>query len=318
MKAKQSMFFVYGLIDPETGELRYVGKTSIGMERIRQHQHVIATRRRVKTYKERWAASLILRGRPPSALILKECTSNDEANTEEIRLIAYFRSLDFPLTNVTDGGEGTPGYKMPKEVSEAQSARLRKEWAEASEEQRNEIIERTRKNLHNPVVRAKIKAALKGVKMTRTPKLLAEYAKRKGRPMRKTEKIKAYADRRRGVKRGPMTEEQKARRKGTGWDQARREKHLALMASKVVSEETRRKMSESHKGKRPTEETRRKMAAGQIGKPKLRRAIPWKELSDAERRAIGAAWKRESRARAKELAAGKQPITKEINVRVQE
>jgi hypothetical protein len=50
-------------------------------------------------------------------VILADSLTNEQALAEEILLIAYFKKFN-SLTNMTEGGEGMTGYKMPQSVKE--------------------------------------------------------------------------------------------------------------------------------------------------------------------------------------------------------
>ena len=82
--------FIYGLIDPVTKELRYVGKTRIGIERaMAKHS----------AYCRSWIRKLNRNGLVQEVVILEETEELDEA---EKRLITFFRQLGYPLTNISN------------------------------------------------------------------------------------------------------------------------------------------------------------------------------------------------------------------------
>ena len=91
---------IYGLADPRTGELRYVGRSSSGLKRPRESHG---------RYCQNWVDSLKKQGIIPRVLVLEELdptTDVDERlNTEERKWVAYCRSVGTRLTNLTDGGE---------------------------------------------------------------------------------------------------------------------------------------------------------------------------------------------------------------------
>jgi group I intron endonuclease len=105
--------FIYGLIDPRTNKIRYVGKTNNLKQRLFDH-----TRRskHKTTYKDKWISSLLEIGLKPIIIILEEC--GDDWAEREI----YHISLYENLTNLTKGGEGLNGYifteKHKKNISE--------------------------------------------------------------------------------------------------------------------------------------------------------------------------------------------------------
>lgn len=106
------MGIVYGLYDPESDELRYIGKTTreVGA---RLREHVMETYSSDnKTHKERWVASVLRRQLVPAARVVEELTAEcldflvALLNERERHWIAKFRSEGARLTNTTDGGEG--------------------------------------------------------------------------------------------------------------------------------------------------------------------------------------------------------------------
>lgn len=105
---------VYCLIDPSTGECRYVGKSSRGLKRPREHFD--AWSRNQPTHLGHWLHQLWVEDmKIPSVLVLKECESDAESLAHEIILIALFREAGFNLCNLTDGGEGISGHRHTQE-----------------------------------------------------------------------------------------------------------------------------------------------------------------------------------------------------------
>jgi len=93
---------VYGLFDPRTGYLRYIGKTVQPLnERINQHLARITS----KTHKNMWLRQLKEQGLKPACFSLETCTP-DVVDQRERELIALFKELGADLTNHTDGGDG--------------------------------------------------------------------------------------------------------------------------------------------------------------------------------------------------------------------
>lgn len=115
MYEPKSKFIVYCLIDPRNGEVRYVGKSSSGLRRPGRHQ--TSGGRRGETHNKAWLRQMWDDGaRVPMILVLEECDSDAQVLSREIVLIALFREAGFNLTNITDGGEGVCGYRMPPET----------------------------------------------------------------------------------------------------------------------------------------------------------------------------------------------------------
>ena len=137
------MVTIYALLDPETREARYVGKTMNPVQRLTEH-----CRPGEKTYKGRWIDSLRKRNMRPEFLALEELETPDsnEAWIEAERFwISSLRFMGARLTNLTEGGEGIPGAKRSEELKE-----------------RMRILGSGRK--HSEVTRAKIAAAKLGRK----------------------------------------------------------------------------------------------------------------------------------------------------------
>lgn len=106
--------YIYGLIDPLSGNVRYIGKALDPKDRYRQH---IKIKENPKTHKEKWIFSLYKLGLTPELVII-ETTIETKANEAEQFWIAEYRAEGFQLTNGTDGGEGFFGYKPSKETIE--------------------------------------------------------------------------------------------------------------------------------------------------------------------------------------------------------
>jgi|NOAtaT_6_FD_contig_121_457064_length_3462_multi_3_in_0_out_0_3 hypothetical protein len=99
-------YIIYGLVDPETDELRYIGKSITGMNRPKKHFYP-STLKSERTYKNKWVNSVLKRcGKLPKVAILAEGTDEVSLNKLEIEFIAHARSLGIRLTNIQNGGDG--------------------------------------------------------------------------------------------------------------------------------------------------------------------------------------------------------------------
>jgi len=105
-------FLIYGLVDPRDGQLRYVGKTKNKLAK-RLNEHLVDP---AHNYRTHWLSSLKAQNLVPNAVILQEFTEPEILCDAEIFWIAYFRKMGCPLTNLTDGGEGTMGRKVSIET----------------------------------------------------------------------------------------------------------------------------------------------------------------------------------------------------------
>jgi hypothetical protein len=104
---------IYTLSDPITNEIRYVGKTSVDLNK-RYNQHVYQWKRSNKlTHVNSWIKNLYTKNLKPVINILD--TVYDNWMFWEMYWIEQCKAWGFNLCNHTKGGEGTTGYKMSKE-----------------------------------------------------------------------------------------------------------------------------------------------------------------------------------------------------------
>lgn len=99
------MTVIYGLLCPETDELRYIGKADDPPARLRSH----ISRARVSAERHhsvRWIRSLLRRGLRPKMIILEHLADGADWAEAERRHIAEALARGARLTNSTPGGEG--------------------------------------------------------------------------------------------------------------------------------------------------------------------------------------------------------------------
>lgn len=99
------MFITYAHYTPQ-GRLFYIGKGS-GKARA----HYFSGRNNY------WNKIVAKYGRP-SVQILADWNTEEEAFSHEVLLINCFRDMGYELANLTDGGDGTSGYKQTEEHKE--------------------------------------------------------------------------------------------------------------------------------------------------------------------------------------------------------
>lgn len=95
------MVTIYGLCEPATGELRYVGKANDTAKRLATHMR--DCRRRV-TPVAKWVASLCAGGMAPTMVVLRQCEAGEDWRLVERQEIAIARAASGRLLNVADGG----------------------------------------------------------------------------------------------------------------------------------------------------------------------------------------------------------------------
>lgn len=130
------MSFIYGLVDPRTQFLRYVGKSADPNRRLKQH--IAEARRRQSFATRRWVWHLIGLGLGPELVVLDEAPEA-EINDAECFWIAAMRLAGCALTNIKPGGDGQPrGYVRPRAAVERGAAKLR--GRKRSPEQRARLV----------------------------------------------------------------------------------------------------------------------------------------------------------------------------------
>jgi hypothetical protein len=174
----KSRFLIYGLVDPRTGHLRYVGKSTSGLRRARMHVLPCTLRQTKNTHKGHWVQALVDVGLAPQITVLQEVAGPEDLYELEQGWISYFRGLGCPLTNATDGGPGVFGLKRQP----------------PSAETRAKLSAAAKGRVYGPEVRARFSAGQKARNYSPPPETRAKMAAAK-----------------RGRKRGPHTDETKAK-----------------------------------------------------------------------------------------------------------
>lgn len=101
---------IYCLKDPETNEIRYVGKT-VGSLANRLRGHISVARTRAKRgHSVNWIVHLLERGLHPIIELIEIVQPGNDWAERERYWIGYGRASGWRLTNLTDGGEGAPGF----------------------------------------------------------------------------------------------------------------------------------------------------------------------------------------------------------------
>lgn len=92
---------IYGLVDPLMRMIRYIGLSSVGMRRPKMHLKGQGT-----THCARWIRKLKAAGHHCEIVVLDVAQSADGLPKLEQWWIAFGRACGWPLTNMTDGGDG--------------------------------------------------------------------------------------------------------------------------------------------------------------------------------------------------------------------
>lgn len=216
--------YIYALVDPRTGEARYVGKANNVKQRVQNHLCPCNLKR--TRHVCRWLAGLLMQGLTPEVVILETLT--DDWQKAEREWISMFRAKGVNLTNILDGGEGGATYgRIGKPWTEEQRVKYRASRVGVSTIASPEaVLARSRANKaawekrhaagifkttnHSAETRAKMSAIAKGRDMTL--QIEASAMMRRGKPMPESQRI-AIGTGNRGKKR---TEKQKANYR-TAW-----------------------------------------------------------------------------------------------------
>lgn len=114
---------VYGLIDPRSGGLRYVGKTErSAVARLKRHIH--NAREGVKSHVYNWLRQLLAAGLKPEVEVLERHETAEALDEAERHFIAYFRSIGCDVVNLTSGGDGSVGYRHTEQSKQKQRAKM--------------------------------------------------------------------------------------------------------------------------------------------------------------------------------------------------
>lgn len=97
--------FIYALIDPRNGSIRYVGMSTNPEQRLGRHVKQAISNAKVNPHKERWILGLIALGAKPMVAILAVSNEKDWPS-EETYWIDFLKAKGEPLTNIRAGGKG--------------------------------------------------------------------------------------------------------------------------------------------------------------------------------------------------------------------
>jgi hypothetical protein len=112
--------YIYALIDPDTDEPFYVGKSNRPYSRFRAHLRDLADTRKV-----RHLQTLLKAGKTPDIRVL-ETLHEGNVDEHEQRWIEWLRDNGYGLTNMADGGAGASFKAAPADVrAEIKSKRTR-------------------------------------------------------------------------------------------------------------------------------------------------------------------------------------------------
>lgn len=106
---------IYGLYDPRDDKLRYIGKATNFEDRL--WQHINSAKKGDKSYRSNWIRMLLNLGMVPAIKLLGYSTVNSWQEDEKA-WIAKMKKEGASLTNLTEGGDGIPGYSHSQKTKE--------------------------------------------------------------------------------------------------------------------------------------------------------------------------------------------------------
>jgi len=109
--------YIYGLVDPETNDIRYVGKTTKLRARVCGHLND-----KSRCHRASWIQGLKAKGLEPRVVVLEEIEGAWPWQEAERYWIAHAKRQGWPLTNGTSGGDGV------RDLSAEGLARIRTAW----------------------------------------------------------------------------------------------------------------------------------------------------------------------------------------------
>jgi len=139
-----SSCIIYGLIDPRTLLIRYVGKSLTGVERPRKHRQCDPHKTGPRCIN--WIKQLLADGLCYEIVVL-DTGVKENLSALERYWIAFGRACGWPLTNLTDGGDGFSGTFTAAHRAKLSAALL---GHTVSAETRSKMAEKTRTQMQQP------------------------------------------------------------------------------------------------------------------------------------------------------------------------
>jgi len=162
------MIFIYGLIDPYSFKVRYIGKTVRLKERLQNQLN-----EKSKTYRSYWIQSLKAKGKKPIQVVLQTLENGDDWQKAEIKWIGIAKKYNWPLVNCTDGGDGVVNLSGESKQRMIKTWKGRKHTPEAKEKMRLANLGRKHSEDH----KAKMSELMKGRKIEWIDKISVSNSK---------------------------------------------------------------------------------------------------------------------------------------------
>lgn len=111
---------IYGLCDPDTQELRYVGVANDMFGRFRGH---LKEAKKGMRHLHKWIRTLTRKGKLPEAFEIESVNVENWQEAERF-WISYFRAIGCRLTNAIEGGKGCLGLRHTEEFKRNMRRRM--------------------------------------------------------------------------------------------------------------------------------------------------------------------------------------------------
>lgn len=149
-------FVLYSLSDPDSGEVRYVGKTDNLQRRYTNHLSP-ATLNRNRSKKNSWIKSLLAKGKLPKIQVIDSGVSAEDIDEAERFWISVYRGWGVRLTNGTDGGDGG-AIRDPDALARIRAAHVGSKHSEATKA----LMSASHKALITPEERERLRSISNG------------------------------------------------------------------------------------------------------------------------------------------------------------
>lgn len=144
--------YIYSLNDPDTLQIRYIGKT--GNLKKRLYSHITeAKRSKGRRYVLNWINSLLSSNKKPIINIIEECNDSNWQERERY-WVSYYREIIPNLCNNADGGLGGSGTKnyTPEELDKRRII-ASKSFSKFTDYEKSQIWEDIQKYSYKQVVK---------------------------------------------------------------------------------------------------------------------------------------------------------------------
>jgi hypothetical protein len=106
--------YIYGLVDPRSNEIKYIGKSLDAKSRLVKHLYEASRidRKTAAQPKNKWIRSLLENGLTPTLTILEKVLEDGDWVKAERKWILFGRTQQWNLVNISKGGEGLRGASI--------------------------------------------------------------------------------------------------------------------------------------------------------------------------------------------------------------